>query len=113
MSDAEIVPNVITEHSLRQRLEEGSELNIHCINAPYRKGPNWHGLWKMDAVHPSGTKQTLVTARATAATGGVKVREFKTISGVVSFLVGCGFDAVSFPVSAGEKVSLSLQRVQM
>ena len=101
------IPNVITELALRHRLETGSKLLIRCTQTPTRKASTWHGAWTMEAHHPDGTKQMLVTARSRLA-GQICVREFKTVTGIVSFLTDGGFTEVSFPVIEGRSVILSL-----
>lgn len=105
----QITPNVISEQGLRQSLEHGGQLEIECREGPFRKGPSWHGIWIMKSVDPSGEGQMLVTARMDAAQGGFKVREFKTATGIISFLADCGFSAAHFPLRAGEKTTLRLQ----
>ena len=105
----QLTPNVISEQGLRQSLEHGGQLEIECREPPFRKGPSWHGLWIMKSVDPSGDVQMLVTARMDAARGGFKVREFKTATGIISFLTDCGFAVAHFPLRVGEKTTLRLQ----
>lgn len=100
-------PNVLTEVSLKQRLKAGSTLTIKCRQSPTRKASVWYGLWTMEACHPDGTVQMLVTARSRLS-GDISVREFKTVTGIVSFLMDCGFSKVSFPVIEGDSVSLPM-----
>ncbi|MBM1222775.1 MULTISPECIES: hypothetical protein [Rhodobacterales] len=105
----QLTPNVINEQGLRLSLKHGGQLEIECREEPFRKGPSWHGLWFMKSIDPSGEVQMLVTARMDATRGGFKVREFKTATGIISFLSDCGFAAVHFPLRAGDKTTLRLQ----
>ena len=101
------IPNVITEVALRHCLETGSKLLIRCTQTPTRKASTWHGLWTMEAHHPDGSKQMLVTARSRLS-GQICVREFKTVTGIVSFLTDCGFTKLSFPMIEADSMTLSL-----
>ena len=49
----------------------------------------------------------LVTARSRLV-GQISVREFKTVTGIVSFLKDCGFTKVTFPMIEGDFVSLAM-----
>ncbi|RLJ36235.1 hypothetical protein BCF46_3817 [Litoreibacter meonggei] len=100
-------PNVLTEVALKQRLETGSTLMIKCCQSPTRKASVWYGLWTMEAHHPDGSSQMLVTARSRLV-GQISVREFKTVTGIVSFLKDCGFTKVTFPMIEGDFVSLPM-----
>ncbi|MFV1630780.1 hypothetical protein [Phaeobacter sp. JH20_18] len=108
MSDSfAVTPNVITEVALKQRLQSGSVLAIRCSRLPTRTASTWHGIWTMEVHHPDGNAQMLVTARSRLA-GEIAVRQFKTATGIVSFLVDCGFSKVTFPVTEGGIVKIGL-----
>ncbi|WP_162797854.1 MULTISPECIES: hypothetical protein [unclassified Sulfitobacter] len=92
---------------MKQRLETGSKLIITCNVSPTRKASSWFGVWTMHAEHSDGTTQMLVTARSRMA-GEISIREFKTVTGIVSFLTDCGFTKISFPVVEGDTVRLPL-----
>ena len=53
----------------------------------------------MHAEHADGTTQMLVTARSRMA-GEISIREFKTVTGIVSFLTDCVIegDTVRLPL---------------
>jgi len=74
-----------------------------------QRAKHHHGLefGRCHAEHSDGTTQMLVTARSRLA-GQISIREFKTVTGIVSFLTDCGFTKVSFPVIGGGTVSLTL-----
>ena len=101
----EIEPNVTTEQDLRALAEEGHTVEVLCKAEPERKGPSWYGLWIMRAIGNDEQGKTLVTARTRLTQNAIKVREFKTATGVISFLVGVGFFQASIPMQNGEKTS--------
>ena len=99
----DLEPNVTTEQGLRALAEEGHTVEVLCKADPERKGPSWYGLWIMRTVGNDGQGKTLVTARTRLTQNAIKVREFKTATGVISFLVGVGFSQASIPMKNGEK----------
>lgn len=102
-TDLEI--NVITEQGLRALAEEGQTVEVLCKADPERKGPSWYGLWIMRIVGNDGQEKILVTARTRLTQNAIKVRGFKTATGVISFLVGIGFSQASIPMKNGKKTS--------
>ena len=61
----------------------------------------------MHAEHSDGTTQMLVTARSRMA-GEISIREFKTVTGIVSFLTDCGFTKIFFLVIEADTERLPL-----
>ena len=106
LTDTEI--NITTEQGLRHLLTEGHHVEVLCKGAPFKKGPTWYGVWIMRAVSQEGKEKLLVTARTRTTKNDIKVREFKTATGVISFLVGVGFSQASIPMKDGERTSHSL-----
>ncbi len=100
---ADIEPNVVTEQGLRELAEKGHTVEVLCKADPERKGPSWYGLWLMRTVSNEGKEKVLVTARTRVTQNAIRVREFKTATGVISFLVGVGFPQASIPMRNGEK----------
>ncbi len=98
-------PNVTTEQGLRALAEEGRTVEVLCKADPERKGPSWYGLWIMRTVGSDGQEKILVTARTRLTQNSIKVRGFKTATGVISFLVGVGFTQASIPMKNGETAS--------
>ncbi|WP_299751369.1 hypothetical protein [uncultured Tateyamaria sp.] len=94
-----------TEQGLRALAEEGHTVEVMCEADPERKGPSWHGLWLMQTVGNDGQEKILVTARTRLTQNAIKVSEFRTATGVISFLVGVGFSQASIPIKNGEKTS--------
>ncbi len=61
---------------------------ILCQETAHQKGPSYYGVWIMRVVSDEGVEKLLVTARTRTTYNDIKIREFKTISGVVSFFLG-------------------------
>ncbi|CUH58753.1 MULTISPECIES: hypothetical protein [Rhodobacterales] len=99
-------PNVVTEARFRELVEDGYSAEILCQESAHKKGPSYYGVWIMRAVSDDGMEKLLVTARNT--TSDIKIREFKTITGVVSFLVGIGFSHADVPLEEGQRTTHKL-----
>lgn len=104
----DLEPNVTTEQGLRALAEKGHSIEVLCKADPERKGPSWYGLWIMWTVGNDGQEKILVTARTRLTQNAIKIREFKTATGVISFLVGAGFSQARIPMKNGETASHSL-----
>ncbi|MEP5729287.1 MAG: hypothetical protein ABJL67_07910 [Sulfitobacter sp.] len=101
-------PNVVTEARFRELVDNGYKAEILCQKSAHKKGPSYYGVWIMRAVSEDGVGKMLVTARTRATQNDIKIREFKTITGVVSFLVGIGFAHADIPLQEGQRTSLKL-----
>lgn len=100
-------PNVITEQGLRELAENGHSVEVLCESDPERKGPSWYGVWTIRTINHDGHERLLVTARNRPSQNDIKVREFKTATGVISFLVGVGFSEARIPLKNGKKTAHS------
>ena len=94
-------PNVVTEARFRELVESGYSAEILCQKSAHKKGPSYYGVWIMRVVSDEGVEKLLVTARTRTTYNDIKIREFKTISGVVSFFIGLGFAHVDLPLVSG------------
>jgi stalled ribosome rescue protein Dom34 len=93
----EEAPNVVTVDGLRGLLAEGYLLEVVCKEAGEKRHNSWYGTWVVRAVAEDGrADKMLVTSRSY-----LKVREFKTIVGLVSFLAEMGCKSVSIPLEEG------------
>jgi len=93
----EDTPNVVTEDGLRSLLGRGYFIEVVCKEAGERRHNTWYGVWIARAVSADGhDEKLLVTSRSV-----LKVREFKTIVGLVSFLAEMGCDAARIPLKEG------------
>lgn len=101
-------PNVVTEARFRELVESGYSAEILCQESAHKKGPSYYGVWIMRAVSDEGIEKLLVTARTRTTYNDIKIREFKTITGVVSFLIGIGFSHADVPLEEGQRTSHKL-----
>ena len=102
-------PNVVTEARFRELVENSYSAEILCQESAHKKGPSYYGVWIMRAVSDEGVEKLLVTARTRATHNDIKIREFKTITGVVSFLIGIGFSHADVPLQEGQRTVHKLQ----
>lgn len=101
-------PNVVTEARFRELVESGYSAEILCQESAHKKGPSYYGVWIMRAVSDDGVEKLLVTARTRTTYNDIKIREFKTITGVVSFLIGIGFSHADVPLEEGQRTAHKL-----
>ncbi|WP_438361562.1 hypothetical protein [Palleronia pontilimi] len=104
------VPNVVTETKFRDLAAEGYAIEVVAQSDALKKGPSWHGTWIFRVVSDDGMEKLLVTARTRTSRGDIKIREFKTVTGVISFLVGIGFSHADIPLEEGQRTTLKLLR---
>lgn len=96
-------PNVVTEPKFRDLAASGYRVEVVCKEDAYKKGPNWHGVWILRAVSDDGVEKLLVTARTRTSYNDIKIREIRTISGIISFLQGIGFSHADVPLEEGRR----------
>lgn len=102
----EETPNVVTEDGMRGLLSKGYFMEVVCKEAGERRHNTWYGVWVARAVSADGRdEKLLVTSRSV-----LKVREFKTIVGMVSFLAEMGCDAARIPLKEGGRERHSAPR---
>ncbi|GAA0308067.1 hypothetical protein [Rhodovulum strictum] len=82
---------------MRSLLADGYLLEVVCKEGAEKRHNSWYGTWVARAVAEDGrTDKMLVTSRSI-----LKVREFKTIVGLVSFLAEMGCTSASIPLLEG------------
>lgn len=96
-------PNVVTEPRFRDLVASGYRVEVVCKSDAFKKGPNWHGVWILRAVSDDGIEKLLVTARTRTSRNDIKIREIKTVTGVISLLLGIGFSHADIPLGAGQR----------
>lgn len=96
-------PNVVTEPRFRDLVASGYRVEVVCKEDAYKKGPNWHGVWILRAVSDDGVEKLLVTARTRTTLNDIKIREIRTVTGVISFLQGVGFSHADIPLEEGKR----------
>ena len=95
----EEAPNVVTEDGLRGLLAENYLIEVVCKEGAEKRHNSWYGTWVVRAVAEDGrADKMLVTSRSY-----LKVREFKTIVGLVSFLADMGCTTASIPLIEGAR----------
>ena len=93
----EEAPNVVTEDGLRSLLAEGYLIEVVCKEAAEKRHNSWYGTWVIRAVAPNdGSDKMLVTSRSV-----LKLRDFRTIVGLISFLADMGCKTASIPLEEG------------
>jgi len=92
-------PNVVTEDGLRDLLSDGYLIEVICNQTAEKRHNSWYGSWVVHAVTKDGQDaKMLVTSRSV-----FKLREFKTIIGLVSFLAEMGGLSANIPLTAGRR----------
>lgn len=93
--------NLTTEKGMRALVAQGQSVEVLCHSEPIRKGPSWYGLWTMRARASDGQEKRLITARTRLTENAIRIREFKTATGVISFLTDLGFAEIRIPMKPG------------
>jgi hypothetical protein len=95
-------PNVVTEDGMRSLLAQGYLIEVVCREGAEKRHNSWYGAWVIRAVaQDGGDEKMLVTSRSVG-----KLRDFKTIVGLVSFLADMGCTTASIPLSEGARERL-------
>lgn len=105
-------PNVVTEPKFRQLVANGYHAEIVCQAAAYRKASVWYGEWIVRVVNLEGTFEKLLvtTPRRVGDMDEIKVRVFKTINGLSSFMHEVGFAHLDIPFLFGGRTIQSLSK---
>ena len=101
--------NIATEAKFRALAESGYRVEVLCLEAAEKRGPTYYGVWVMRAVSDDGDEKRLVTARTRTTHNDIKIREFKTATGVISFLAGLGLSCATVPLHEGKHASHKLE----
>ena len=91
-------------------MRSGYHAEVVCKTHAHRKDFVWYGEWFIRAVNRDhSVEKLLVPARARPHDDeGIRLREFKTANGLISFLEGLGFKEVSIPLENGRRCILKL-----
>lgn len=93
----EEAPNVVTEDGLRGLLAQGYLIEVVCKEGAEKRHNSWYGAWVIRAVATDGSPdKMLVTSRSV-----LKLRDFRTIVGLVSFLADMGCTTAAIPLEQG------------
>lgn len=103
----ENAPNVVTEDGMRGLLAQGWQAEVICREAGEKRYNSWYGTWVVRALGPgapgSRDEKLLVTNRSV-----LRMREFKTVIGLISFLHDVGLRTAQIPLEAGGRASHAL-----
>ncbi len=97
-------PNVVTEIQFKTLMHSGYHAEVVCKSHAHREKSVWYGEWFIRAVsRDHSVERLLVPARSRSYDGedSIRLREFKTANGLISFLEGLGFEEVSIPLKKG------------
>ena len=90
---------MVTEDGLRDLLSSGYLIEVICNQTAEKRHNSWYGSWVVHAVTVDGQDaKMLVTSRSV-----FKLREFKTIVGLVSFLADMGCLSANIPLTTGRR----------
>ncbi len=103
-------PNVVTEPGFRHLLANGYQAEVVCKAEAYRKASVWYGEWIIHVINDQQTfeKVLVTTPRRVGDVDEVKVRIFKTINGLVSFMHEMGLSHLDVPFQRGGRSRQSL-----
>ena len=91
--------NVVSEDGLKEELSRGWRIEVVCKTAGEKRHANWYGAWGVRIISPDGkSERTLVTYRK-----DLDLRLFRTVNGLISFLVECGITRPTVPLSEGQR----------
>lgn len=108
-------PNVVTVDGLKDLLDKGWELCIHCDAEPELRGPQWHGRWYFFGIDPRSPANwaALVTTRALRKAGSSSekstvaeytFREIRTLTTVTTLCKELGFTISAAPIIKGKSI---------
>lgn len=103
-------PNVVTEPMFRQLIASGYSAEVMCQAEAYRTASVWYGEWIIRVVNEDRTfeKFLVTTPRRVDDVHEIKVRVFKTINGLSSFMREIGFAHLDVPFLSGGRTIQSL-----
>ena len=103
-------PNVVTEPKFRQLLASGYQAEVVCQAEAYVKASVWYGEWIVRVVDQERTftKLLVTTPRRVGDADEIKVRVFRTINGLASFMHRVGFTHIHAPFHRGGRASQAL-----
>ncbi|MEP3920573.1 hypothetical protein [Ascidiaceihabitans sp.] len=96
-------PNVVTETRFRTLMQSGYLAEVLCQSAAYNKSAVWYGVWVIRIIDEDRTfMKLLVPARSMSDKHDeIRIREFKTANGLISFLASMGCTHANVPLQEG------------
>lgn len=103
-------PNVVTEPRFRQLMRQGYQAEVVCEEQAFVKASVWYGAWVIRVIDANGTIEKLLvtTPRRASDRGEIKIRVFKTINGLSSFMHNAGFTHIHIPFLKGGRSTQAL-----
>ena len=98
----------MSEEGLRELLSIGYQAVAVCSGPPTRRAGVWYGLWHMLCVSLDGKSEKILVTFRKDDDGGDKPREFKTATGLISFLYSLGIRTITLPMEPGARVAHNL-----
>ncbi|MGQ0563538.1 MAG: hypothetical protein ACT4OK_00520 [Gemmobacter sp.] len=89
---------VILQAGLKEALNEGGIVEAHCVEDAEKFGNVWQGSWRI-YLRIGDQTALLVISR------GLEPREFKTVTGLISFGVELGLNTIPVPLKKGGQVT--------
>ena len=90
------VAQIVMEKDLPGMVAAGASVTVTCAEIPIRRTAGWHGRWTVTVQSADGESLHLVTTCDPS-----EARVFKTLTGIVSHLVGLGFEPIAIPMAEG------------
>lgn len=99
----EEAPNVVTEPRFRDLLTQGFVAEIVCQEDCSRRSGSWYGQWIMHVTDEDGRQERLLVKIPRHGHLDVEARVFKTVNGLVSFMLELGFETANIPLREGQR----------
>jgi hypothetical protein len=96
-------PNVVTETRFRTLMQSGYLAEVLCQSAAYNKSAVWYGKWMIRIIDEDRTFMKLLvpTRSMSDKHDEIRIREFKTANGLISFLASMGCTHANVPLQEG------------
>ncbi len=96
-------------------MQSGYQAEVLCQSAAYNKSAVWYGIWVIRIVNEDRSyEKLLVPARSMSGKHDeIRIREFKTANGLISFLAGIGCSHVNVPLQQGGRSTHFLREEQL
>lgn len=96
-------PNVVTEPLFRKLLAMGHQARVLCEGDAHLKSAVWYGVWTVRVVCADGTFEKILVSHPRRAGDDeeIKIKIFRTINGLASFMHRMGFADFNVPFFEG------------
>lgn len=94
-------PDVVSDEGLRELVGVGYQVLVICLEPAIRKDGVFYGLWGIRCISADGKVDRLLVTAPRRDRGGDRARTFKTLTGLVAYLLGLGIRTVTLPLEQG------------